>query len=127
MKTFAILLAAFGASSASSRLPVPVIVGAEPGLDACMSLGAVSGLHHSLLNVREGPGTTFARVDSLSNGQELYLCTASPDEKWLGVVYMIGGHTPDCGVTSPLPSPQPYQGPCKFGWVHSKWISVIAG
>ena len=109
---------------------MPVMVGEEPNLDACMSLGAVSGLRHSRLAVRSGPGTRYGKRDELQNGQSVYICSSSADGKWVGIVYVSGKstpNTPECGVTSPAPAFQPYQGPCKSGWVNWSWLVVVAG
>ena len=33
----------------------------------------------------------------------------------------------DCEVGSPVASVRPYDGPCRWGWVHSRYVTVIAG
>jgi hypothetical protein len=124
----ALLLTTSSASLAESPSgSVPVYIGDDPGLDACLSWGEVQGLHHSKLAVRRGPGVDYEQVDELDNGQGLYLCDASAEGDWIGVVYRTGESEPDCGVTSPVPERRAYDGPCKSGWVHRRWVRVIAG
>ena len=120
----AITLAAATASYAGDS--VPVQVGSIPEMDACTSTGLVTGLRTSLLALRSGPGVTYRQIDHLANGQELFLCSVSPDGKWHGVVYS-SGRTVDCGVSSPVNSVGPYHGPCRSGWVSARWIKVTAG
>ena len=122
----AITLAAATASYAGDSV-VPVQVGSIPGMDACTSNGVVAGLRTSLLTLRSGPAVTYRQTDYLANGQELFLCSVSPDGKWHGVVYSSGRNGVDCGVSSPVNSAGPYHGPCKSGWVNARWIKVTAG
>lgn len=75
--------------------------------------------------MRSGPGRTFASVDELRNGQVVYVCDASKDGTWLGVVYARGNE--NGGVTSPIAKKQPYSGNCKQGWVHLGWVEIVAG
>lgn len=121
----AALLLCAGPALAGTR-PVPVRIGQVEDLDACLSLGVVTGLRHSLLAVRAGPGPSFQQVDELGNGREVFLCDASADSEWHGIVYPAS-EGDECGVTSPVPTERPYPGPCRSGWVHRRWIKVIAG
>lgn len=107
--------------------PVPVRIGEFPDLDACLSWGEVTGLRHSLLAVREGPGTHYRQLDELDNGHGVHLCDGAEDSEWVGVVYAPADANVDCGVSSPAPEHRPYAGPCRSGWVHMKWVRVIAG
>lgn len=47
------------------------------------------------------------------------------DGDWLGAVYTSGDM--DCRVSTPWPRTKTHIGPCKAGWVHKKWIALIAG
>jgi hypothetical protein len=116
----AVTLAAIGS--------VPVIAGKEAELDACMTLGKVSGLDphgDGFLAVRTGPGEVHQMVDTLAEGRHVYIC----DDRgtWLGIVYSNEPVDDGCGVTSPWPAPAPYAGPCRSGWVAARWIKDVAG
>jgi hypothetical protein len=107
---------------------VPVIAGKAPDLDACMTLGKVSGLDpqdDGFLAVRTGPGEGHQLVDKLTEGRQVYIC----DDRgtWLGIVYSNEPVDDGCGVTSPWPAPGPYTGPCRSGWVAARWIKDVAG
>ena|SRR6185295_18780179 len=128
-----LLLALFAltSSSVTTGTSVPVMIGehGEGQLDACTSVGAVSGLNPKgdrFLAVRLGPGTRYRLVDKLTEGQRVFLCSVSKDGQWHGVVYSRGDDT-DCGVTSPVESARPYTGHCQSGWVNARWIKVVAG
>lgn len=120
------LLPAALAAAAPPRA-VPVQVGGEEFLDACGSLGRVHGLKadgDGFLAVREGPGAQYAMTDKLSENRAVFMCGERGE--WVAVVYgdkRLGG----CGVTSPIARRQPYRGPCKSGWVHGRWIELMAG
>ncbi|MBS0542210.1 MAG: integron [Proteobacteria bacterium] len=113
-------------ADAPPREAVPVMVGGEPGLDACASTGIVAGLRGgsgSFLALRRGPALRFAITDRLRNGTRLWLCDARGG--WLGVVYAADGR--DCGVSSPLPARRPYRGSCASGWVSERFVRREAG
>ena len=127
MKNILFILLVMSTAALAGGSAVPVKIGSIPDMDACLSLGVVSGLQHSVLSVRSGPSTTTAKIDSLHNGQSLWLCDSSSDGKWHGVIYVHGKDTPECGLSSPVSSEKPYTGLCKSGWVHKTWVKVIAG
>ena len=106
---------------------IPVLAGQEAGFDACASQIVVRGLDPSgdgFLAVRSGPGAEFEMEDKVYNGQMLHYC----DQRgpWIGVVYTQGG-LQGCNVTTPWPRTLPYTGPCRFGWVHRNWVTIVAG
>ena len=112
----------------------PVMVGGEPELDACSSIGAIIPLRKGgdgFVAVRAAPSVKARMLDKLKPGRELMLCEESPDGKWVGVVYPepFGGAGPgDCGVSSPQEGPaRPYDGVCLSGWVFKAYVTVIAG
>ncbi|MGH0264824.1 integron [Sinorhizobium meliloti] len=108
------------------RPQVPVVIEADPNIDACGGNGVVGGLNPSgdgFLAVRSGPAPKYAEIDRLYNGEEVYLCAVRG--KWLGVVY--SNQRQHCNVTKPWISTQPYTGPCKSGWIHQNWVSLYAG
>lgn len=123
------VLAAPVAQAAAADQPtpgVPVPLGATPGVDACPTLGSVAGVR-TFLAVRAGPGVSYRQTDALHNGHMLFLCSASADGQWQGVVYAADPGLQECGVSSPVATPEPYRGPCKSGWVRATWVAVLAG
>jgi hypothetical protein len=108
---------------------VPVIVGGDAITDACAAQGKVVGLDpngDNFLSVRNGPGgKPFREVARLHAGQVVSIC----QEKgvWLGVVYAAPGASQECGVATAIARAKPYRGPCSYGWVHKRYIDVIAG
>ena len=121
-------LTAISAWASAHGNRVPAMIGPDPSLDACSGLDTVSGLRSGRLRVRSGPGLRYATLDSLPNGQSVYACNSRGE--WTEIVYKPGARAPEapeCGVASPAPTAQPYDGPCKFGWVRSAWLTVVAG
>jgi hypothetical protein len=110
---------------------VPVVVGEQQDLDACGGWAVVHGLNpegDGFLAVRAGPGVSFAMRDRLRERDGLYVCGGSDDGVWLSVVYPREGQdAADCGVSSALPAPRTYRGPCGWGWVRADWIRILAG
>jgi hypothetical protein len=110
------------------RLDVPVMAGGEEDLDACGSSGRIVGLNprgDGFLSVRSGPGgKPYREIDRLYNGNAVMVC----DEQgpWLAVVYGRSADD-DCGVGTPWPVRKPYGGPCRSGWVHSRYVRMVAG
>lgn len=103
---------------------VPVMIGGEPDLDACASLGEVTGLDpkgENFLSVRTGPGVGFAAVDRLAAAAQVYICETRGN--WLGIVYPGG----DCGVSTPITQRRAYRGNCRSGWVCRKYVTPLAG
>ncbi|MFT3808086.1 hypothetical protein [Arenimonas sp.] len=116
---------------AAGEASVPVRIGTheQPDLDACLSVGEVSGLKPSgdgFLAVRRGPGTHYAIADKLTAGRRFHLCDWKEEGGWHGIVYSPDGSL-DCGVSSPVASPRVYSGKCKSGWVNRRWVKVVAG
>ncbi len=109
------------------KIDVPIVIGGSEKFDACLGAGHVVGLDpkgDGFLSVRSGPGgKPYAELDRLFNGNEVAIC----DEKgpWLGVVY--GPRSMDCNTGTPWPTRMPYTGPCKAGWIHSRYVKVTAG
>lgn len=112
--------------SAQAVTAAPVMVGDGPELDACGSVGVVSGLDPkgaNALSVRSGPGLSHARLDIVSSGQTLWICGRR--EGWYAVVYPLDDE--DCGVSTPIDPAAPYAGPCRKGWVFEDYVTVVAG
>jgi hypothetical protein len=108
---------------------VPVIVGGDATMDACATQGKVVGLDpkgDNFLSLRGGPGgKPFREVTRLHAGQVISIC----QEKgaWLGVVFAGAGASQNCGVATAIAHARPYRGPCTSGWVHKRYIDIIAG
>ena len=45
---------------------------------------------------------------------------------WAGIVYGPRAST-GCNVESPIPRVRAYRGPCRSGWVSSRYVTPIAG
>ena len=107
-----------------------VIVGRDlEYLDACPSTGRVTNLgttRDAFLAVRSAPSAKARLKDKLKAGQILTLCDESGE--WHGVVYSLASDGDvDCGVATPSAYYGAYRGPCRFGWVNSRYVEVIAG
>jgi hypothetical protein len=122
------VLATAQAQQPTRRIDVPVMVGGSGESDGCTSLGQIVGLDPNgdgFLSVRSGPGgKPYREIDRLYNGNRVFVCHNKGP--WLTVVY---GNSPDgtCGVSTPWPVRQPYTGPCRFGWIHSRYVEIVAG
>jgi hypothetical protein len=110
----------------------PVMIGGEADIDACNSFWRVRGLNprgDGFLSVRAAPGTDKRELDRLFNGDGVFVCEQAGD--WFGIVYPGAGLKPgseiDCKVGSPVPRQRAYAGPCRSGWVHKRFLEVIAG
>ena len=123
------LLLPHAAISRSTRIDVPVMIKAYPEGDACGS-GEIVGLDpkgDGFLSVRSGPGgSQYTEIDRLYNGDQVYIC--GDKGPWQAIVY-----SPDralgatCGVTKNWSTDQAYTGPCRQGWIHSRYLKATAG
>ena len=107
--------------------PVPVQVGGSAEFDACGTIIAVAGLNpggDGFLALRTGPGTSCPMIRKLLPDTQMWLC--SQRGKWMGVLIRPPSDS-QCGVGSPIPVRQPYNGPCLSGWVYGKYTTPIAG
>lgn len=110
---------------------IPVKVGRDgPELDACGGIGRVARLNpegDNFLAVRERPTTEAPEKDRLGPRTLVWLCDGQGE--WQGIVYPSGAYQDlgDCRVGSPVPAEAPYDGPCRSGWVHSRFIELVAG
>lgn len=103
----------------------PIIIGGSANEDACGAVGTVAGFKNksSTLAVRTGPGASFSVVDNLPIETLIFVCAFQGE--WLGIVY--GKDLSTCAVSSPQPTKLAYHGPCRSGWVHKKYIRLVAG
>jgi hypothetical protein len=120
------LAAAPAVAAAQTRIGVPIMLGGNDTEDACGGAGVVSGLSpggDGFLSVRSGPGPKYAELDRVHGGDAVHICGSR--RAWTAIVYSGDGR--DCGVGSPWPKRLAYTGPCKYGWVASRYITVTAG
>ena len=106
------------------RIDVPVVIGGDPEIPACFAGGTVMGLDPNgdgFLSVRSGPGgKPFHEMDRVFNGQRLRICEERGP--WLAVVYAPGRGPEVCGVEDGVRGSIPYTGPCRYGWVHTRYV-----
>lgn len=104
---------------------VPVMVGGNGHLDACVSLGQVNSANsQGTVKVRHGPARNYKVIDTLKTGHFAWMC--SVDGQWTGIVYPPSNDGV-CDESSPINPAQPYKGRCRSGWIESSMISLIAG
>ncbi|HYD14480.1 MAG TPA: hypothetical protein VEC11_16660 [Allosphingosinicella sp.] len=132
-----------GAAGAAAALAAATVAVAQPGqgirpvrvglagndLDACLSLAEVRGLDRNgdnFLSVRARPSRVAPALDRLGPGRQVWVCDGDAVPGWTGIVYAA---EPDqeCNVGSPVATIRPYAGPCRQGWVASRYLTVIAG
>ncbi len=127
--TGAALLAAFPETGAVAQ-PIgrPVRYGLNgPELDGCTPYSEIRGLNprgDNFVSVRAAPSVRARELDRLGPGRRVWICDEVPG--WAGIVYGPRGST-GCNVESPIPRVRPYRGPCRSGWVSSRYVTPIAG
>ena len=98
-----------------------------PDLDGCTPYSQITGLDRrgdNFVSVRAAPTVRARELDRLGPGRRVWICEEVSG--WTGIVYGPRGST-RCGVESPLPRVRPYRGPCRSGWISSRYITPIAG
>src|SRR5687768_9147279 len=111
----ALLLLSASTASAQNAERMPRIGIAGDDLDACLSVGEVTGLNprgDNYLAVRAEPSARGREKDRLGPGRWIWLCDEAGE--WLGVVYSgdPADKPGDCGVGSPVETERPYVGRC---------------
>ena len=111
---------------ANERDQVPMVGVDGADMDACGGIGAIINFEPEL-SVRERPDEYAREKDRLPIRTLVWLCEASGD--WQGIVYATGEfqELDDCKVSSPVAAPRPYAGPCAFGWVIARNLSLVSG
>ncbi len=114
-------------TASSDRVDVPIVLGGDESSDACAASGEIVGLDpqgDGFLSVRSGPGgPQFREIDRLYNGNTVYICAR--EGPWVATIYNDRHDLdPNCGVSNPWRTRQPYTGPCRYGWIHSKYVRV---
>ena len=111
------------------RIDVPVLAGGNPDFQACPTVGEIVGLDPNgdgFLSVRSGPGgRPFQEIDRVYNGMRVKIC--DQHGPWYGVVYDADNRTDRCNVDASRSIRGPYTGPCRYGWIHSRYVGDIAG
>ena len=111
------------------RIDVPVMAGGNSDFQACPQVGEIVGLDPNgdgFLSVRSGPGgKPFREIDRVYNGMHVKIC----DQRglWYAVVYGSDGSADRCNVDQSRTIRGPYTGPCRYGWIHSRYVGDIAG
>jgi hypothetical protein len=121
----AALLASMAAAQPGGR---PVRYGLNgPELDGCTPYSEIRGLNprgDNFVSVRAAPTVRARELDRLGPGRRVWICEEVSG--WAGIVYGPRGST-GCNVESPLPRVRAYRGPCRSGWVSSRYVTPIAG
>ncbi|MGP1283879.1 MAG: hypothetical protein ACTS1X_12960 [Parasphingopyxis sp.] len=118
-----------GEVTSSDELVQPVVVGQfGPRFNACQATGVVRSVSgDGVLPVRAAPFDRAERIDTITNGDNVFVCNRSHDQGWLAIVYTDSGElSGTCGVSAPVPSRRQYDGPCNSGWVSSAFIQMRA-
>ncbi len=116
------------APTAGAQAARPVVIGSDGMTDACPAVARVTGLKRggdNFLSVRVGPGIRHREADRIGPAALVHVCEDRGD--WVGIVYAPAGRDVDCGVSSALRKPVAYRGPCRSGWVHRRFVEIIAG
>lgn len=99
-----------------------------PSFAACGARGTILGsAGGDDLPLRAAPFENSDQVATLATGTQVFVCTRSIDQRWLGVVVQGPEGTPDCGVTRRVAAARPYDGPCASGWIASAYARLSAG
>ena len=111
---------------------VPVRIGElGPNFNACNAAGTtrkIDAAGGELLQIRTAPFEVAEEAGSLPAGGRFFICSRSHDQRWIGIVYTEAGDLSHaCGVSRPVVSRRPYEGPCRSGWVSSAFVKQIAG
>lgn len=108
-------------------------VGGAVYVDGVTGWAKVQGLKaggDGFLAVRDCPQATCAERDRLSNGRFVFSIVRRGE--WRGVIYTVARNADfdrdaqECGLDEnaarKLTKSQAYTGPCKWGWVNSRWV-----
>ena len=108
---------------------IPLIGSEGPAEDACIGVGTITTLDKHLA-VRERPDQYARKKDQLAPRTLVWICEKNSGENgedWQGIVYPNGDNQKlgDCKVSSRVTAPEPYKGPCRFGWVHARDLRLV--
>lgn len=92
---------------------------------ACATRGTVV---ETGLQLRPAPFAASEAIAEVPLGTRLFVCGQTIDQRWMGVVVPPADQPDlDCGVTTRVPSPRAYEGPCPSGWVASAFVRTVTG
>ena len=111
-------------------IPMPIKVGGDgPEMDACGTYAEVANLdpaRDDYASVRDAPSAETKERDRLGEGRGVQVCAT--ENGWRGIVYRDeGDEATDCGTGTPVATAQNYTGPCRQGWVDSRYLEMVAG
>ena len=118
-----------GNAAALSPGTRPVRVGEEgAAFPACNGRGQVRNLSTTTatLALHAAPFDEASEIAQLAPDTQVFLCTRSLDQNWLGIVVppAVRPDT-DCGVTARIDTPADYSGPCRSGWARGAYITPL--
>jgi hypothetical protein len=122
----ALALAATAAVAQPGSRPVRVGLNG-PELDTCTPYSEIRGLNprgDNFASVRAAPTIRARELDRLGPGRRVWICEEASG--WAGIVYGPRGSVA-CGVEGTVPRAHAYRGPCRSGWVSSRYVTPIAG
>lgn len=123
MKFLAALTLIVASTNAIATDVVSVTIGTGgPDIDACPSFAELN----KPTILRNGPDSGFVQVIQLERGSKLHVCGHTKSGRWTSVVLAQDGML-DCKVSTPVPRPQFYRGPCMSGWVPTSSVQIVAG
>ena len=99
-------------------------VGGSPDYDACSALGVIE--HKSttgFVSLLSAPTEDAISVVELPSGAHFWIC--EEQENWIGGIVVEDGK--ECGVATPIATPQDYGGPCTQGWLDRRFVTLLAG
>ena len=121
MKKMILTLVAVLLASAAQALPrQDVMVGGDADYDPCST-----GIALATTTFVSKDENGFFEFGTVKVNETVIICDRSEDGEFMGVV--ISEEDQDCGLGSPIPHRQPYNGSCKSGWVKKEFILFMAG
>ena len=102
-----------------------VKIGTEgPTLPACASTSRVKA---GGTDIFWAPGETRAVKAKIGGGAKVWVCEATDDDAWFGVVFAGPRIDEDLGgVGRSVKSAREYQGPCRWGWIRGGTVQLGA-
>jgi hypothetical protein len=115
-------VAAVAAAAKSGQPTVPVKIPKTIEDSSCV-LGEVKVA--TFVSVRTAPKATGKELERLNSGEKVWVCDSSRPGQFTGVVY--GGADFTTCIPDDVKKAYSYVGPCKSGWIATKYLAIIAG